>query len=73
MAYAGYYNDLRTHLSLDKDSPGYRPVQRHGQPTRTHSIGAALVFLDLLESEAKRKRHYRFDGEPELSADKSLR
>jgi transposase InsO family protein len=30
-AYAGYYNELRTHLSLDKDSPGYRPVQRHGQ------------------------------------------
>ena len=23
-AYAGYYNELRTHLSLDKDSPGHR-------------------------------------------------
>ena len=30
-AYAGYYNDLRTHLSLDKDSPGHRPIQRLGQ------------------------------------------
>ena len=30
-AYAGYYNELRTHLSLDKDSPGHRPIQRFGQ------------------------------------------
>jgi transposase InsO family protein len=30
-AYAHYYNDLRTHLSLDKDSPRHRPVRRLGQ------------------------------------------
>jgi transposase InsO family protein len=30
-AYTGYYNDLRTHLSLDKDSPAHRPIQRLGQ------------------------------------------
>ena len=24
----GYYNELRTHLSLDKDSPSHRPIQR---------------------------------------------
>jgi transposase InsO family protein len=29
-AYAGYYNDIRTHWSLDKDSPVSRPVQRTG-------------------------------------------
>jgi transposase InsO family protein len=29
--YTSYYNELRTHLSLSKDSPGYRPVQRYGQ------------------------------------------
>src|SRR5258708_2436210 len=29
-AYAGYYNGVRTHLSLGKDSPGHRPVQRLG-------------------------------------------
>jgi transposase InsO family protein len=29
--YAGYYNKLRTHLSLDKDSPSHRPIQRLGQ------------------------------------------
>jgi transposase InsO family protein len=28
--YTGYYNELRTHLSLDKDSPNRRPVQWHG-------------------------------------------
>ena len=26
--YAGYYNEIRTHRSLDKDAPVYRPVQR---------------------------------------------
>ena len=29
--YAGYYNELRTHLSLDKDLPTHRPIQRFGQ------------------------------------------
>jgi transposase InsO family protein len=29
-AYAAYYNDLRTHLSLDKDPPRHRPVRRFG-------------------------------------------
>jgi transposase InsO family protein len=28
--YTEYYNELRTHLSLDKDSPNRRPVQWHG-------------------------------------------
>jgi transposase InsO family protein len=30
-AYAVYYNELRTHLSLGKDSPRRRQVQRLGQ------------------------------------------
>jgi transposase InsO family protein len=29
-AYAGYYNDIRTHRSLDKDAPVSRAVQRSG-------------------------------------------
>ena len=29
-AYTRYYNELRTHLTLDKDSPSRRPVQWHG-------------------------------------------
>jgi transposase InsO family protein len=29
-AYADYYNNDRTHLSLDKDSPNSRPVERDG-------------------------------------------
>jgi transposase InsO family protein len=28
--YAGYYNQFRTHWSLNKDAPVYRPVQRTG-------------------------------------------
>src|SRR6266853_1538873 len=30
-AYAAYYNGFRTHLSLDKDSPAHRSIQRFGQ------------------------------------------
>jgi transposase InsO family protein len=29
-AYAAYYNSIRTHLSLGKDAPRVRPVQRFG-------------------------------------------
>ena len=29
-AYARYYNDIRTHRSLNKDAPVSRPVQRTG-------------------------------------------
>jgi hypothetical protein len=29
--YAGYYNDVRTHLALSKDAPFGRPVQAIGQ------------------------------------------
>jgi transposase InsO family protein len=38
-AYAAYYNELRTHLSLDKDSPGHRPTQRFGQVTARPILG----------------------------------
>ena len=29
-AYARYYNNIRTHRSLDKDAPAVRPIQRIG-------------------------------------------
>lgn len=29
-AYSNYYNEIRLHLALGKDSPGHRPVQRNG-------------------------------------------
>jgi transposase InsO family protein len=38
-AYTGYYNELRTHLSLDKDSPGHRPTQRLGQVAARPILG----------------------------------
>src|SRR5882672_6798211 len=38
-AYIGYYNELRTHLSLKKDSPGHRPVQRCGQVAARPILG----------------------------------
>jgi hypothetical protein len=38
-AYAHYYNDLRTHRSLDKDAPFSRPVQRTGSITSQALLG----------------------------------
>jgi hypothetical protein len=40
-AYARYYNDIRTHRSLDKDAPLSRPVQRAGI-IRSHAILGGL-------------------------------
>ena len=30
-AYASHYNEVRTHLSLDKDAPDFRRAQRVGR------------------------------------------
>lgn len=38
-AYAQYYNLTRTHLSLDKDTPMSRPVQREGRIRPTPYLG----------------------------------
>jgi transposase InsO family protein len=40
-AYARYYNELRTHRSLDKDAPFSRPVQRIGH-IRSHALLGGL-------------------------------
>jgi transposase InsO family protein len=29
--YTDYYNDVRTHLNLEKDAPSRRPIQRIGE------------------------------------------
>ena len=39
--YARYYNDIRTHWSLDKDAPVSRPVQRIGS-INSHAILGGL-------------------------------
>jgi transposase InsO family protein len=39
--YARYYNHIRTHWSLDKDTPVYRPVQRIGS-INSHAILGGL-------------------------------
>ena len=40
-SYAHYYNDIRTHRSLDKDAPASRPVQRTGSIS-SHAILGGL-------------------------------
>jgi transposase InsO family protein len=38
-AYTGHYNELRTYLSLGKDSPGHRPIQPLGQVAARAILG----------------------------------
>ncbi len=38
-SYARYYNEIRTHRSLDKDAPVSRPVQRTGVITSNPILG----------------------------------
>ncbi len=40
-SYANYYNETRTHLSLDKDAPGQRPIQwpNQGKVTEIKRVG----------------------------------
>ena len=38
-AYAAYYNEVRTHLSLEKNAPVPRRVQRDGQITALPLLG----------------------------------
>jgi transposase InsO family protein len=38
-AYARYYNNIRTHRSLNKDAPAFRPVQRVGTITSYAILG----------------------------------
>jgi transposase InsO family protein len=37
--YADYYNNDRTHLSLDKDSPNFRGIERDGALTLRPVLG----------------------------------
>jgi transposase InsO family protein len=43
-SYAGYYNETRTHRSLDKDAPHSRPVQRIGH-IKSHALLGGLHHL----------------------------
>jgi Integrase core domain len=38
-SYARYYNEIRTHRSLNKDAPRTRPVQRSGQIVSHAMVG----------------------------------
>ena len=65
-AYAGYYNDIRTHRSLDKDAPVSRPVQRTGiikftpDPWRASSpLCPGLGFRIIITGPTRGKTHQK--------------
>jgi hypothetical protein len=48
--YASYYNEVRTHLSLAKDAPCTRPIERFGDIIAQPILGG-LYTIDTHESE----------------------
>jgi transposase InsO family protein len=42
-AYTGYYNELRTHLTLGKDSPAHRPIHRTARSQRGRSSADFII------------------------------
>ena len=42
-SYARYYNEIRTHRSLDKDAPVTRPVQRVGIISSRAVLGGFII------------------------------
>jgi transposase InsO family protein len=42
-SYARYYNDIRTHRSLDKDAPVSRPVSRMGSIELHAILGGSII------------------------------
>jgi hypothetical protein len=62
-AYTRYYNDIRTHWSLNKDAPVSRPVQRTGIIS-SHAVLGGLHHLSLLKtSKAKEIHEFLQDSE----------
>src|SRR6478672_4610241 len=48
LSYMNYYNETRTHLSLDKDAPLSRTVQRAGRILRLPILGGLHHYSDLI-------------------------
>jgi transposase InsO family protein len=65
-SYAPYYNDIRTHRSLDKDAPAVRPVQRAGS-IKTCPILGRLQPLLALSGHGRRVGEYSPPGEARTS------
>ena len=57
-SYSVYYNETRTHLGLDKDTPLPRPIQRTGtieaKPVYSDCITATRGY-DIREGQARAK------------------
>jgi len=61
LSYMNYYNEMRTHLSLDKDAPLSRTVQRAGRILRLPILGGCITNIfgfDLRQAQLSR-RHER--------------
>ena len=44
-AYTGYYNEFRTHLSLDKDAPSHRPIDGSASSLLSRSSADFIISI----------------------------
>ena len=58
-AYATYYNNVRPHLSLAKDAPLMRPIQRFGNIAATPILGGSSILPDVVFSRDRRSSLFR--------------
>jgi len=58
--YARYYNEVRTHVSLGKDAPYTRPIERYGNIIAHPILGGVctenLIRIDCATESPKRQR-----------------
>jgi hypothetical protein len=57
--YSAYYNELRTHRSLDKDAPFHRAIQHLG---RIIPRPSSADFITIIATSDFRYRHVRLGG-----------
>jgi hypothetical protein len=57
--YSAYYNELRTHRSLDKDAPFHRAIQHVG---RIIPRPSSADFITIIAASDFRYRHVRLGG-----------
>ena len=63
--YASYYNQVRTHLSLNKNAPDFRRPQKPGRVAGISILGGLLhqyVLVQVLTKHTWRNRHVAAAG-----------
>ena len=73
ISYAAYYNGVRTHRSLNKDAPSFRPVQRSESFVHTRSSAGFIIITSGFEFSVHTGAFIRVAVRPDRYADGRVR